>query len=96
MSSTPQTSRVVSFCSSTPFSASIASLGVEEGDVERRVVDDQLGVGHELTQLGEDVGEARLAAQEFGGEPVHLHRARVDGRDPGTGSGGTAGPCAAD
>ena len=52
---------------------------IHERDVERRVVDDQLGVGHELTQLVEDVGEARLAAEEFGREAVHLHRTRIDG-----------------
>ncbi len=54
-------------------------LRIHEGDVERRVVDDQLGVGDELAQLGEDVGEARLAAEEFGRETVHLHGTRIDG-----------------
>ena len=53
-------------------------LRVEERDVERRVVDDQLRVGDELAQLLEDLGKARLPAQEFARESMHLQRARVD------------------
>ena len=78
MSSTPQTSRVVELLLEHALLGEQRKLRIQERDVERRVVDDQLGVGDELTQLGENVGETRLAAEEFGGEAVHLHRARID------------------
>ena len=59
-------------------SASALEFFVQERDVERRVVDDELGVADELAQLRQDVRKARLAAQELGREAVHLHRARID------------------
>ncbi len=52
-------------------------LGIEEGQVERRVVDDQLGAADELEQLLDHVGEARLLRQELVGEAVHLDGAAV-------------------
>ena len=53
-------------------------LRVQERDVERRVVNDQLRAADELDQLVDDVGEARLLREEFVGDAVHLLRAAVD------------------
>ena len=53
-------------------------LGVEERDVERCVVDHQLGTAHELDPFGGDVREAWLSPEELGREPVHLQRAGID------------------
>ena len=39
-------------------------LGVQEADVERRVVDEELRALHELDELVGDVGEARLVGEE--------------------------------
>ncbi|MNN56204.1 hypothetical protein D3C81_1711210 [compost metagenome] len=59
--------------------ADVAALGlpqqgelvVDEANVERRVVDDQLGALDELEELVGDVLEARLAHQVFVGDAVH-------------------------
>jgi len=51
---------------------------VEECEVERRIVDNELSALDELEQLRGDVSEARLPAKELGGEAVHLQRPRVD------------------
>ena len=50
---------------------------VEELDVERRVVDDHLGVLHERQQVVDDLGELRLVLEEVAGEAVHRERALV-------------------
>ena len=53
-------------------------LRVEERDVERGVVNDQLRAADELDQLVDDVREARLLREEFVGDAVHLLRGAVD------------------
>jgi hypothetical protein len=40
-------------------------FGVEEADIERGVVDDQLGAVDEIQELVNDVGELRLVGQEL-------------------------------
>ena len=59
-------------CASEGRPADAAQLGVEKADVEGSVVDDDLGVAHELDQLVDDVGEERLVGEEFLREAVHL------------------------
>jgi hypothetical protein len=44
---------------------------IEEAKVERRVVDDQFGVLHEVADLVGDLGELGLVGQEIEREPVH-------------------------
>src|SRR5262249_41510943 len=46
-----------------------------ERDVERRVVDHELGAADELQELGGYLRKLRLVAQEIGSEPVDLQRA---------------------
>jgi hypothetical protein len=58
--------------------AELLKLGVQELDVERRVVDDQLGAGDVLEELARDVGEARLVLQELVGDAVHPERPLLD------------------
>src|SRR5688572_25485523 len=58
--------------------ADALELGVEEGDVEGRVVDQELRALHELEELVGDVGEARLVGEVFRGHAVHLARGEVD------------------
>ena len=53
-------------------------LGVEERDVERGVVDDQLRAADEFTEFLENLGKPRLPPQELARQAVHLQRARVD------------------
>ena len=53
-------------------------LGVEEADVERGVVDDQLGAANEVDEFGGNVGKARLVLQEVEADSVHRQRALVD------------------
>ncbi len=48
-----------------------AELGVEELDVERRVVDDDLGVLHERQQVVDHLGELRLVLEEVARQSVH-------------------------
>ena len=49
-------------------------IGLDEG-----VLGDVVGLGEAEARVGEDVGEAGLAAEEFRRQPVHLHGARIDG-----------------
>ena len=58
----------------TGFRSDEIELAVEERDVERRVVDDQLGAAHEVEEFRRDLAKLRLVAQELGGQPVHLER----------------------
>src|SRR6185369_17841990 len=51
---------------------------VEEGDVERSVVDHQLRAADELEQLVDDLGELRLLRQELVGDAVHVLRGAID------------------
>ena len=53
-------------------------LRVEERDVERRVVNDQLRAVDELEQLVDDLREARLLREELVGDAVHVLRGAVD------------------
>jgi hypothetical protein len=53
-------------------------LVVEEGDVERGVVDHQLRAADELEQLVDDLGEPRLLRQEFVGDAVYVLRGAID------------------
>src|SRR5262249_50003983 len=53
-------------------------LGINEGDVERGVVDDQLGVADVLEQVVGDLREQRLVAQEFVADAGDRARAFVD------------------
>ena len=48
----------------------LVMVGGEEADVERRVVDDQLGVADEIDELPRDLGEFRLVGEEGGRQPV--------------------------
>ena len=50
---------------------------VDEANVERRVVDDQLCALDELEELVGDFGKARLANEEFVGNTVHTYRTLV-------------------
>ena len=58
--------------------AEARELVVEEGDVEGRVVDHELGAGDEGEELVRHLGETRMLAQELEAEPVHLERTLVD------------------
>jgi len=49
-------------------------LGIDEGDVERGVVDDQRRVADEGEEVVDDRRDQRLVRQEFGGQPVHRER----------------------
>ncbi len=51
---------------------------VEEGEVERRVVDHPLCVAREVDELGGDVAKLRLTLEIFPRHPVNLGRAEVD------------------
>ncbi len=53
-------------------------LGVEEGHVEGRVVDHQLGAIDELEQVVRNLGEARLVGEELVGDAVHFQRTGID------------------
>ena len=53
-------------------------LGVEEGDVEGRVVDHELGAVDEEQQLVDDLGEFRRRCELRMVDAVHRERARVD------------------
>ncbi len=53
-------------------------LGVEETDVERRVVNDELGAADEREQLVGDLGELRRLLQPRELDAVHGQRAGVD------------------
>ncbi|MNC84815.1 hypothetical protein D3C83_03830 [compost metagenome] len=57
------------------FSLSEIEFGIEKGDVERRIVNDQLGAIHVIQKLVDDLAEPRLVTQEFSRESVHLQRA---------------------
>jgi hypothetical protein len=46
-------------------------FGVDEADVERRVVDHQRRVGDEFEKLFDDMGKQRLVGQELAGQTVH-------------------------
>ncbi|KWV86367.1 hypothetical protein PFLmoz3_03985 [Pseudomonas fluorescens] len=50
---------------------------VDETDVERRVMDDQLGAIDEFEELIGHFGEARLALEEFVSDAVDANRALV-------------------
>ena len=47
-------------------------LGIEEGEVEGRVMHDQHGAFDEADEIVGALMEARLGRQELDGEPVHL------------------------
>ena len=51
-----------------------AELVIDERDVERGIVDDQLPTLDKLEQLVRDLFELRLIAQEFGAQTMHAHR----------------------
>src|SRR6185369_1044040 len=59
--------------------ADALQLGIEERDVERRVVDQELAAIDELEELVGDVHETRLVEEVLDREPVHLRRGQVDG-----------------
>jgi hypothetical protein len=58
--------------------AAVLELAVEEGDVERRIVDDPLGVARKLDDLVRKVAELRLALQIVPCLPVDFRRAHLD------------------
>jgi hypothetical protein len=60
------------------FELQAPELLVEECNIERGVVDDQLSTGNELAQLVRNVGEARLALQKLRRDAVDLQRAGID------------------
>jgi hypothetical protein len=47
-------------------------FGVEEGGVERRVVNDERSVARKGEEIVGDLRERRLVLEEIGGKPVHL------------------------
>jgi hypothetical protein len=47
---------------------------IDERDVERRVVDDELGTSHEVEKIRSDLAEPGLVTQELRSEPVYLQR----------------------
>ena len=49
-------------------------LGVEKAEIEGGVVHNQHGAFDEGEHVVGKLGEARLVAQELGGQPVHLER----------------------
>ncbi|CRR36568.1 hypothetical protein PAERUG_E16_London_17_VIM_2_04_14_05141 [Pseudomonas aeruginosa] len=53
-------------------------LVVDEADIERRVVDDQLGAADEFEEIVGDLAEARLVLQVFVGDAVDGDRPFVD------------------
>ena len=53
----------------------LLQLRVQELDVERGVVDDELRAAHVLEKLGGDLGEARLVLEELVGDAVDAQRA---------------------
>jgi hypothetical protein len=50
---------------------------IQKADVERRVVNDQLGALQKIDQRSGDLRELRLVAQKIGGEAVYRERARI-------------------
>ena len=50
-------------------------LGIDEAEVEHRIVRDQWGVADEGEKLLAHVGEQRLVLEELGRQAVHLERA---------------------
>ncbi len=55
-----------------------AELVVQKSDVERRVVDDQLGTPTIGEKILDNVAEARLVGKELLGDAMHLHGPCVD------------------
>jgi hypothetical protein len=55
-----------------------SEFGIEERDVERRVVDDELRAAQELHQLDGDLRKPRLPSEKLGGQAVNQQCARVD------------------
>jgi hypothetical protein len=53
-------------------------FGIQEGDIERGVVDDELRVADELQELGMHLAEPRLLRQGLARQTVHLLGALVD------------------
>ena len=53
-------------------------LGVQKGDVEWRVVDDEFGIADEIQELGMNLRERRFLGELFARQPVHLQGALVD------------------
>jgi hypothetical protein len=51
--------------------AAALELGVEEGEIERRVMDDERRIANELEQLLGHLGKARLVLEEIGRQAVH-------------------------
>ena len=53
-------------------------FGIQETDVERRVVDDEFGAAYEIEEFSCDVGKSRLVLQELKADSVNRQRAGVD------------------
>ncbi len=53
-------------------------LGVQEGDVERRVVNDEFGVADEIQELGMNLRKRRFLRELFARQAMHLQGALVD------------------
>ena len=51
-------------------------FGIEEGGIERRIVNDERRLTHESEEIVGDLGEGRLVLQELSREPVHLEGGR--------------------
>ena len=49
-------------------------LDVQEFNVERRVVDDELGAAHVVQELDGDLAEPRLVGEKLAGDPVDAKR----------------------
>src|SRR4051812_4653294 len=65
-------------CEPARLARQASKFGVDETDVEWRVVDDELGAGDEFDQLLGDLGEFRRIAQLRELDPVDGERACVD------------------
>ena len=53
-------------------------FGIQETDVERRVVDDEFGAAYEIEEFSCDVGKSRLVLQELKADSVNRQRAGID------------------
>ena len=60
------------------YSVEPPELGIQEGDVERRIVNNEFRIAHELEKLRLDLRERRLIRQPVARQTVHLLRAFVD------------------
>ena len=71
--------------------AGAREFGVQEGDIEGGVVNDQFRLADELEELRMNVAKRRLLREPFARQAVHLLRALVDIALRDSGSDGRCG-----